>query len=174
MYRIGVKYVSELSDPSGHDEIQPISKNTQDPFAGWGASIIDALETLLIMDLQDEYNHCREHVNRLDFRLIDGHDWAYGYRPAPARMAKGNLPAHLQKPYRAGRDQDKDLRVFETHIRYLGGLLGAYDLSGDKLMLERAEELAGILARAYKTQTAIPMGALKPGRYDSPVSIAAY
>lgn len=53
--------------------------------------------------------------------------------------------------------------VFETGIRYLGGLLGAYDLSGDSLMLERAVDLAHILKRAYHTQSGLPSNRLDPG-----------
>lgn len=149
----------------GHDEVRPVSKSASNPFAGWGATIIDSLETLLVMGLQDEYNECREHVNRLDFRLVEGKDWAYGYRPSPSVVADDSAPEYLRRPHKAGRATDIKLRVFETHIRYLGGLLGAYDLSGDKLMLERAQELAEILSQAYKTQTSIPLGFLNPGQY---------
>lgn len=53
--------------------------------------------------------------------------------------------------------------VFETAIRYLGGLLGAYDLSGDQLMLDRAVELGEILKKAYNTQSGLPSNRLDPG-----------
>eukprot|EP01107_Rhizomastix_libera_P002648 TRINITY_DN1458_c0_g1_i8.p1 TRINITY_DN1458_c0_g1~~TRINITY_DN1458_c0_g1_i8.p1 ORF type:complete len:577 (-),score=173.58 TRINITY_DN1458_c0_g1_i8:1337-3067(-) len=39
--------------------------------------------------------------------------------------------------------------VFETVIRNVGGLLSAYDLSKDKLFLQKAEELGRILIHAY-------------------------
>ena len=45
----------------------------------------------------------------------------------------------------------------------MGGLLGAYDLSGDDLMLERATELAGILGKAFNTESGVPMGRIDPG-----------
>ena len=148
-----------------HDEVRPVSKSASDPFAGWGATIIDSLETLLVMGLEDEYNECREHVNRLDFRLVEGKDWAYGYRPSPSSVGNESIPAYLRRPHKAGRATDFKLRVFETHIRYLGGLLGAYDLSGDRLLLERAIELGEILGQAYKTQTSVPVRFLDPGQY---------
>jgi hypothetical protein len=50
------------------------------------------------------------------------------------------------------------LAVFETGIRYLGGLLGAYDLSGDHLMLDRATDLAKILGRSFNTRSGLPQG----------------
>lgn len=35
--------------------------------------------------------------------------------------------------------------MFETTIRYLGGLLSAYDLSGELALLQKAEELGDML-----------------------------
>lgn len=49
--------------------------------------------------------------------------------------------------------------VFEVTIRYLGGLLGAYDVSGGKypLLLEKADELGDFLFRAFNTNNGIPV-----------------
>jgi mannosyl-oligosaccharide alpha-1,2-mannosidase len=46
--------------------------------------------------------------------------------------------------------------VFETTIRYLGGLLGAYDVSGGKypLLLQKADQLGEFLFQAIDTQMA--------------------
>lgn len=41
---------------------------------------------------------------------------------------------------------------FETTIRYLGGLISAYDLSGDPLMLQRATELGDWLLPSLGTK----------------------
>lgn len=46
--------------------------------------------------------------------------------------------------------------VFETTIRELGGLLSAYDLSGDKVFLNKAIELGDLLLPAFDTATGIP------------------
>ncbi|MBZ6370572.1 MAG: glycoside hydrolase family 47 protein [Microbacterium hominis] len=46
---------------------------------------------------------------------------------------------------------------FETTIRYLGGLLSAYELSGDPLMLERATELGDWLLPAFATEYGLPV-----------------
>jgi len=48
--------------------------------------------------------------------------------------------------------------VFETTIRNLGGLLSAYDLSGDKIFLEKADDLGTRLVRAFESRTGIPYG----------------
>ena len=42
---------------------------------GWGASIIDSLDTLLILGLPQEYAYCRQHVREVDFGIISGMDW---------------------------------------------------------------------------------------------------
>ena len=52
-----------------------------------------------------------------------------------------------------------DIPVFETTIRYLGGLLAAYDVSGGKYknLLEKAIELAEILMGAFDTPNRMPV-----------------
>ena len=52
-----------------------------------------------------------------------------------------------------------DIPLFETTIRYLGGLLGAYDLSGGKykVLLEKAVELAEVLMGAFDTPNRMPV-----------------
>lgn len=54
----------------------------------------------------------------------------------------------------------KDIPVFETVIRYLGGLLSAYDLSGVKyrVLLDKAVELAEVLMGAFDTPNRMPTG----------------
>ena len=53
----------------------------------------------------------------------------------------------------------KDIPMFETTIRYLGGLLGAFDISGGKhmILLDKAVELAEILMGAFDTPNRMPM-----------------
>lgn len=52
-----------------------------------------------------------------------------------------------------------DIQVFETTIRYLGGLVGAYDVSGHKYknLLDKAVELADILIGAFDTPNRMPI-----------------
>ncbi|XP_074582519.1 mannosyl-oligosaccharide 1,2-alpha-mannosidase MNS1-like [Curcuma longa] len=53
-------------------------------------------------------------------------------------------------------NKDYVASVFETTIRVVGGLLSAYDLSGDKLFLDKAKDLADRLLPAWDTPTGIP------------------
>lgn len=55
-----------------------------------------------------------------------------------------------------------EIPVFETTIRYLGGLLAAFDVSGGhkgayKILLEKAEELAEILMGIFDTPNRMPV-----------------
>ncbi|KIW37374.1 uncharacterized protein PV06_10418 [Exophiala oligosperma] len=110
----------------GHDELKPISKKSADPFNGWGATLVDTLDTLWMMDLRDEFEDAVAAVSQINFK-------------SSAR---------------------KDIPLFETTIRYLGGLIAAYDISDAKypILLEKALQLADILLGAFDTPNHMPIG----------------
>ncbi|CAG8496247.1 8799_t:CDS:10 [Paraglomus occultum] len=105
----------------GHDEIKPVTCQPNDSFAGWGATLVDALDTLFIMGLKDQFGEAVEHLKGVDFTKAD-----------------------------------TAISLFETVIRYLGGLLSAYELSGERLLLQKAIDLADALTPAFSTPTGIP------------------
>ena len=115
------------------------------------------------MGLSKEYDLCRKHVNMVDFRLVNGKDWAFGYRPSPTLERTAGTPEWLLHEHRAGRDQFAHIASFEMGIRYLGGLIGAYDLSGDELMLDRAKELGKILGRGFDSPSGLVLGRFDAG-----------
>jgi mannosyl-oligosaccharide alpha-1,2-mannosidase len=51
----------------------------------------------------------------------------------------------------------EEINVFETTIRYLGGLLSAYDLCGDSRLLDKSLELADMLYVAFDTPNRMPI-----------------
>lgn len=53
-------------------------------------------------------------------------------------------------------NKDYDASVFETTIRVVGGLLSAYDLSNDKIFLEKARDIADRLLPAWESSSGIP------------------
>ncbi|CAG7826938.1 unnamed protein product [Allacma fusca] len=53
-------------------------------------------------------------------------------------------------------DGSKNVNLFETTIRVMGGLLSAYHLSGDQMFLKKAEQLGSILNVAFKTPSGVP------------------
>lgn len=52
-----------------------------------------------------------------------------------------------------------EINVFETTIRYLGGFLGAYDISSQKYpqLLQKATELGDMLYKAFDTPNRMPI-----------------
>ncbi|KAF6155642.1 hypothetical protein GIB67_034737 [Kingdonia uniflora] len=53
-------------------------------------------------------------------------------------------------------NKNYEASVFETTIRVVGGLLSAFDLSGDKVFLEKARDIADRLLPAWDTPSGIP------------------
>ena len=54
---------------------------------------------------------------------------------------------------------------FETVSRYLGGLLSAYALSGEPILLARADDLGSMLLPAFNTTHGLPMYAVNTVSY---------
>ncbi|KAG9915196.1 seven-hairpin glycosidase, partial [Aureobasidium melanogenum] len=108
-----------------NDEVRPVSGGARDPFCGWAATLVDALDTLWIVGLKDEFDDAVKAVGEIDFTT----------------------------------SQRKDIPLFETTIRYLGGMLSAYDLSGGqyKVLLDKAVELAEVLMGAFDTPNRMPV-----------------
>ena len=130
------------------DEISPVSGKSRNPFCGWAATLVDALDTLWIMDLQDDFQQAVLAVGEIDFTT----------------SIRGDIP------------------VFETTIRYLGGLMSAYELSGQKykVLINKAVELADVLMGAFDTPNRMPIMyyywkptfASQPHRADTRVTLA--
>lgn len=54
---------------------------------------------------------------------------------------------------------------FETVIRYLGGLLSAYALSGNRMLLSKAEELGNKLLPVFNTPTGLAAFSINTDTY---------
>jgi mannosyl-oligosaccharide alpha-1,2-mannosidase len=105
----------------GYDENRPVTNAWQNTRNGWGASIVDGLDTLYIMGLMDEFYEAKDFIKAIDWNQAN-----------------------------------EDVQVFETVIRYVGGLLAAYDLSGDEMFVAKTVELVDKLMPAFDTPTGIP------------------
>lgn len=55
------------------------------------------------------------------------------------------------------KSSEDEINVFETTIRYLGGFLSAYDLSGNSILLRKAIELGEMLYVAFDTPNRMPI-----------------
>ncbi|KAI4145266.1 MAG: hypothetical protein LQ341_002434 [Variospora aurantia] len=107
------------------DELAPIRGGHATTFGGWGATLVDSLDTLWMMGLIEDFEAAIEAIKEIDLSKVK-----------------------LQL-----------LNVFETTIRYLGGLLGAYDLSGGRypILLDKAKEVGDFLYGAFDTPNRLPV-----------------
>ncbi|KPI44291.1 Endoplasmic reticulum mannosyl-oligosaccharide 1,2-alpha-mannosidase [Cyphellophora attinorum] len=102
-----------------HDEVKPLSGGTHTQYCGWAATLIDALDTLYIMGLEEEFEEAVAAVHRMKL-------W---YAPSLACS----------------------INPFEMTIRHLGGLLSAYDISGqrDERLKRKAVGMGEMLLQAF-------------------------
>jgi len=63
---------------------------------------------------------------------------------------------------------NRNVSVFETTIRSLGGLLSAYDWSQDQVFLDQAKDLGKRLFRAFGTSAGLPTGQVNLGDGGGP------
>ena len=84
--------------------------------------------------------------------LVDSLDtlWIMGFKQDFQRAIKDAATINFSRPSGDG------INVFETTIRYLGGFLAAYDLSGEKVLLDKAKELGEVLYFAFDTPNRMP------------------
>ena len=127
-----------------HDDLLPKNNSFSDSRNGWGLLMVDALDTAIIMEQEDIVNIILDYIPTVDFTRNHADP-----NENPLNMISTSL--------------------FESNIRYLGGLLGAYDLltgpfahlscpegSVDAL-LAQAQSLADTLKFAFNTPTGIPV-----------------
>ncbi|KAK4497250.1 hypothetical protein PRZ48_011700 [Zasmidium cellare] len=108
----------------GFDEVEPVSGVGKNSFNGWGATLVDSLDTLWIMGMKEEFEEAVNKTAEIDFTT----------------------------------SSRSDIPLFEVTIRYLGGMIAAYDVSGRKyrVLLDKAVELAEILYSAFDTPNRMP------------------
>ncbi|TBU30488.1 seven-hairpin glycosidase [Dichomitus squalens] len=119
MYRHA--YAGYLQYATGFDELRPLTNMAVNNFNGWNVTMYDSLDTMLLMGLHEEFAATLPIIAQANFSESTRSPGARG----------------LYAPF------------FETVIRYLGGLLSAYALSGEKVLLEKADELATLLEPAF-------------------------
>lgn len=107
------------------DEVSPVSGGHKTTFGGWAATLVDALDTLWILGMKEDFEQAVDALDELDFTFTP----------------------------------DLDINVFETTIRYLGGFLGAYDISDAAYpkLLTKAVEVGEFLLCAFDTPNRMPI-----------------
>ncbi|KAJ2902120.1 glycoside hydrolase family 47 protein [Zalerion maritima] len=106
----------------GRDTLRPVTGTGKDNRAGWALSLVEALDTLWIMELKSEFHEAAALAAEMDFGLS---------------AASG-------------------LFTVDLATRYLGGYLGAYELSGLNPLLLKAKELGEMVYLAFDTRDRMP------------------
>ncbi|UNI15842.1 Mannosyl-oligosaccharide 1,2-alpha-mannosidase [Purpureocillium takamizusanense] len=105
------------------DELMPLSGKGKQTFSGWSAQLVDALDSLWIMGLKDDFALAVKEVAVIDWAKVN---------------------------------DGRTINLFEVTIRYLGGLLAAYDLSREPVLLAKAVELGDALYAGFDTPNRLP------------------
>jgi ER degradation enhancer, mannosidase alpha-like 2 len=106
----------------GHDELKPLTRGYQDLYAQpLLITAVDALDTMILMGLDDEAGKTREFIVQ-------------------------NLSL----------DKDMEVNTAEVSARVLGGLISSYQMTGDKRLLNLAEELGSRMVPAFNSPTGMP------------------
>jgi mannosyl-oligosaccharide alpha-1,2-mannosidase len=119
----------------GKDELQPLNASGVDNWFGWGVTIVDAIDTAIIMDLRDVVAKQLAFIQTIDFNTTP-------YGP---------------------------VEIFDVSIRYLGGLIAAYDLlkSGQFYNDYPQDQIDALLSQAVSLANKIAYG------FDSPTGLAS-
>ncbi|KAM9685712.1 mannosyl-oligosaccharide 1,2-alpha-mannosidase IC [Trichechus inunguis] len=110
----------------GKNELRPLTKDGYEGnmFGGLsGATIIDSLDTLYLMELKEEFQEAKAWVEESFHLNVSG-----------------------------------EASLFEVNIRYIGGLLSAFYLTGEEVFRIKAIKLGQKLLPAFNTPTGIPKG----------------
>lgn len=104
------------------DEVSPKSGGYEDPFSGWGATLVDSLDALVIMGLDDELELALEALDQIDFttthsRSVNVFEVIIRYMGgflAAHDLTKGKHPVLLKKAVELG---EMIFNAFDTHNR---------------------------------------------------------
>lgn len=99
MFRFAWNGYYSIAFPNDH--LLPVTGTWDNGRNGWGVTAVDGLDTAIIMEQTDIVNQILEFIPTIDFTKVN-----------PDARAGASLSVSL----------------FETTIRYVGGLLSAYDL----------------------------------------------
>lgn len=148
----------------GKDELLPMSASYIQNFNGWGVSLVDALDTLLLMDLRPQFTRAMEHVATMNFsqefhrsapffettiRYLGGLLSAYAlvaddgltsglaWQPEVTPLQSSNLPGFKDTAFNVRAKQER------------GRIAG--------ILLSRAEHLARSLMPVFNTSSGLPV-----------------
>ncbi|PNJ20655.1 MAN1C1 isoform 7 [Pongo abelii] len=176
----------------GKNELRPLTKDGYEGnmFGGLsGATVIDSLDTLYLMELKEEFQEAKAWVEESFHLNVEGEvawpEWdlprlslsssqqlsrqvlallgaqpGIALLPSPRQgLGKEAKPSIYLECWKLQElCQSGEASLFEVNIRYIGGLLSAFYLTGEEVFRIKAIRLGEKLLPAFNTPTGIPKG----------------
>ncbi|KAL9090305.1 MAG: hypothetical protein Q9165_005338 [Trypethelium subeluteriae] len=119
----------------GKDELLPLNRSYIQDWYGWGVTIVDGIDTAIVMNLTDIVEEQLAYIQTIDFTTTP-------YGP---------------------------VEIFDTNIRYVGGLLSSHDLLKSGLFPNNynQDQVNALLSQAVSLANKIAYG------FDTPTGIAS-
>ncbi|CCA71679.1 related to alpha-mannosidase [Serendipita indica DSM 11827] len=121
----------------GRDELKPLSNRTQNNLNGWGLTIVDSLDTMLLMGFDKEFERGVEFVEKLN---MSKNTHRIGFFETGIRYLGGFLSAY----YLANKSSTPSHREKYAPI-----------------LLQKADELGEILVSAFNTPSGLPVTSIR-------------
>ena len=123
----------------GHDEVHPVTNTTNDSWGGFGITLVDTLDTMALMKFDEYLEEAREVKNLFLYFSFSLFLFSLSSLSLGSSELKFflSLVSFLQAVAHINYNKDYDASFFETTIRHLGGLLGAYEMTRDYLYLSK-------------------------------------
>ena len=116
------------------DDLKPLSK-TGDKWLHARTTFYDALDTLYIVGLHDEFNSAISEIIKTSWHTWN--PWTYWHQGVPTSVIY-------------------PVKTFEYHIRIVGGLLGAFMMSGKRELLHSAQFAMDCILISFDTSNGLP------------------
>ncbi|KAF9354260.1 hypothetical protein BGX26_007920 [Mortierella sp. AD094] len=133
-----------------HDELKPVTANKIDSSHGWGATLIDSMDTLLLAGMTEEYQIAK----RMFLDRIKQHPW-----DQRDRIETEDTEASSDETEKEDlADGKSSIHFYESVVQYLGGMLSVVELEkdGDSEILEAAVSLGDRLVQAFVGSKHLP------------------
>ncbi|KAF8932042.1 hypothetical protein BGZ58_007274, partial [Dissophora ornata] len=130
-----------------HDELKPVTVGSVDMLHGWGATLVESMDTLLLADMVEEYQAAK--MMFLD--RLKQHQWNRA-----DDIGESDVDGDSKEQAAVENDS---ISFFDGVVRYIGGLLSAAELEEvpDPEVLQAAVSLGDRLIHAFQgSKNALP------------------
>ncbi|KAF9286556.1 hypothetical protein BGZ68_002799 [Mortierella alpina] len=144
-----------------HDELRPVTADKLDDFHGWGSTLADGMDTLLLSGMMEEYQSAK----MMFLNHARNHRWNQHRQQKDPSLRETGSSAGTEDSGDTTASEDVtdknaiSISFFDGVVRYLGGLLSLIECAEEKdpEVLKAAVELGDRLSMAFQgTNQALP------------------